>query len=143
MQTVAHAKYDSILNRYVDGGYFDYKSFPGDQDTVKSLEESLQSMARVAPVQLSQDEQLAYWMNLYNASTIHFIEDDYPVESIKDLGGWLSLPFEKEFIETKRGTLSLDTVELEIIRSRFDEPMFILPWSARHEAVSLYGTQRT
>ena len=34
---------------------------------------------------LNRDEQLAYWVNLYNAATVELIVDKYPVDSIRDI----------------------------------------------------------
>lgn len=123
-QTMAgdHGSFNAILNEYVEGGYFDYEAFMEDRSARDGLDQYLSEMSRVKTDKLNRDEELAYWMNLYNASTIQLIEKNYPVESINDLGGWLTSPFEKEFIETQRGTISLDAVEHEIIRPTFDEP---------------------
>ena len=37
------------------------------------------------PTTLSSDEQLAYWLNFYNALTVDVILDHYPVASIRDI----------------------------------------------------------
>lgn len=131
--SVDHGRYDAILNKYVQGGYFDYDSFVENKTDREKLVQYLDSLSKVNPEQLSRDALLAYWINLYNASTIHLIEKNYPVESIKDLGGWMTGPFEKKFIETSRGKLSLDTIEHEIIRPNYDEPRihFALVCAAR------------
>lgn len=61
-------------------------------------------------------------MNLYNASTIDLILRNYPLESIRDLDGWFGTIFSKKFIPVGNRTLSLDNVEHDTIRERFDEP---------------------
>ena len=34
----------------------------------------------------SENDKIAYWLNAYNAFTVKYIVDNYPVKSIKDLG---------------------------------------------------------
>lgn len=122
VRAVDHSTFDTLLDKYVEGGYFDYGRLVNNPDDVARLEEYRREMSRVKPSEHPRDEALAYWINLYNASTIHLIVKNYPVDSIRDLGGWVSSVFDKQFIRTTRGTLSLDTVEHGIIRPKYDEP---------------------
>ncbi len=130
---IDHGKYEEILNEYVEGGYFDYQSFVESRSDRQKLWTYLHSLSQVSPDSLERKERLAYWIDLYNASTIHLIEENYPVRSIKDLSGWFTSPFEKQFIETARGKLSLDEIEHGIIRPNFEEPRihFALVCAAR------------
>lgn len=34
---------------------------------------------------MTRDEQLAHWINLYNAVTLQIIPENYPVRSIRDI----------------------------------------------------------
>ncbi|MFB6357179.1 MAG: DUF547 domain-containing protein [bacterium] len=119
---IEHEKYATVLQRHVVGGYFDYKEFMGNDDSREKLHQYLSNMSTISPQSLSDKEQLSYWMNLYNASTIRLIENNYPVDSIRDLDGWVTTAFQKEFIEVGKKTYTLDNVEHDIIRERFDEP---------------------
>jgi hypothetical protein len=119
---IDHSTYDALLNQYVSGGFFDYKQFVEDEQSVRNLNEYLETMSEVQPEKLTQNERLAYWINLYNASTLSLVAKHYPIDSIRDLGGWITSVFEKQFIEANGRTLSLDNVEHDIIRQRFDEP---------------------
>lgn len=122
VEAVDHSTFNELLIDYVDGGYFDYREFVNNPGDVKKLNQYRQRLSRVEADDLSRDEALAYWMNLYNASTVHLIAKNYPVDSIKNLGGWVQSVFDKKFIPTQRGKLSLNNVEHDIIRPTFDEP---------------------
>jgi hypothetical protein len=68
----------------------------------------------------SEEEQLAYWLNAYNAFTLHAIVEEYPITSV-----WKTR--DGQFFQRRRhlagGKLvSLDDIEHEILRSRFAEP---------------------
>lgn len=119
---VDHSNYGTVLERHVDGGYFDYEEFMGNSDSRRLLNQYLASMARVNASEISEYEALAFWMNLYNAATIKLIEKHYPVDSIREIGSWFSTPWEIDFVETYRGRLTLDQIEHEIIRPDFQEP---------------------
>jgi len=66
-------------------------------------------------------KQLAFLINAYNAFTVALIvknldNDDSSLNSIKDLGGFFSSPWRKEFIPLLGKTLSLDNIEHDLIR---------------------------
>lgn len=119
---VDHSQYDQILKSYVDGGYFDYESFASNSESVNKLKDYLEQMSTVQPETLQRNEALAYWINLYNAATIGLVSENYPLDSIRDLGGWVTSVFEKKFIDRGNKKISLDKVEHEIIRPNYDEP---------------------
>jgi hypothetical protein len=119
---VDHSAYGTVLDRHVDGGYFDYESFMDNPDSRDLLNEYLNRMSTVELDSLSESEALAYWMNLYNAATLELIEKNYPVDSIRDIGGWFSGPWSIDFVETPRGDLTLDHIEHQIIRPEIGEP---------------------
>jgi len=74
---------------------------------------------------LTRDEQLAYWMNLYNVSTITLIVDNYPVDSIRDLSKSLINKyqvFDREVVPSGGRMVSLNEIEHEKIREGFSDP---------------------
>ena len=100
----------------------------------------------------SEEHQLAYWLNAYNAFTLHAIMAEYPITSV-----WKTR--DGQFFQRRRhlagGKLvSLDDIEHTILRSRFAEPRIhfaincgsngcppIRP--SAYEAVGLRDTLRT
>ncbi len=65
-------------------------------------------------------EQLAYWINLYNALTIKVVLDHYPVKSIREINicpGWFSIaPWDRKLIEVEGAVISLNDIEHRILR---------------------------
>ena len=49
------------------------------------LDAYLASLAAVPVSTLSRPEQMAFWINLYNALTVRVVLDHYPVASIRDI----------------------------------------------------------
>ncbi|WP_299613226.1 DUF547 domain-containing protein [uncultured Tateyamaria sp.] len=84
----------------------------------------LAQMQRVDPATLDRDQQLAFWINLYNAQTIRVILDHYPVDSIRDIGdGLLGLgPWSYADLRVNGTALSLNDIEHGIVRPVFDDP---------------------
>jgi hypothetical protein len=68
----------------------------------------------------TDDERLAYWLNAYNAFTLHAIIQEYPISSV-----WKTR--EGQFFQRRRHIaggkpVSLDDIEHEVLRGRFREP---------------------
>ena len=124
---ISHKLFNDLLKKYVDDqGMVDYKGFASENGRLKVY---LDALEKNGPndQHWSQLEQLAYWINAYNAFTIQLILDYYPVESIKDIGANVKIPFvntawDIKFIKIGGEELSLNNIEHNIIRKNFDEP---------------------
>lgn len=141
-----HSPFTILLQKHVnEKGMVNYQAFLKDR---KSLSDYLESLTKSAPAKnWTEKEKLAFWINAYNAFTIALILEYYPVESIKDIGPKISIPFvntpwQIDFIEIGSKKYNLDDIEHGIIRKEFDEPRihFALVCAAvscpklRHEA---------
>ncbi len=86
----------------------------------KALARYLEALSMVPISRYTRDEQLAYWINLYNALTVKVTLDHYPVKSIRDIDispGWFSDgPWDKKLIEVEDEFLSLNDIEHRILR---------------------------
>ena len=89
----------------------------------------LRTLAATNPARLSREARLAFWLNAYNAYTLKLITDHYPVASIKDItpGAGPSIPKVNSPFLLDVGAVAdtvrtLDAIEHDIIRERFDEP---------------------
>lgn len=84
----------------------------------KSLKNYITALSNVDSKKLSRDAQLAYWANLYNATTVNVILDHYPVDSIRDIkDGFFDLgPWEDKRLEVNGAKLSLHDIEHGIVR---------------------------
>jgi hypothetical protein len=72
-----------------------------------------------APVdRMTRTEQLAYWINLYNAATVRLVVDRYPVTTIRKIdGGLFNLgPWNTPLLKVAGATLTLNDIEHRIIR---------------------------
>ena len=114
-QTIDYSKWTKILQAYVaENGDVNYK---GLQESPKPLNTYLKNLAANAPKEnWSKAEKMAFWINAYNAYTIQLILDNYPTESIKDIKD----PWGQTFFEIDGKTMSLNTIEHEILRPMGD-----------------------
>jgi len=106
-----------LLKKHVSyDGNVDYKGFKADS---KNLDIYLDFLKRNRPHtdNASKKEQLAYWINAYNAFTVKLIIDNYPLKSIKDI----NKPWDIKFIDIDTISLSLNDIEHEILR-KMNEP---------------------
>jgi hypothetical protein len=71
-------------------------------------------------------EQLAYWINLYNARTVLLVLDNYPVESITDIklsgGFFTSGPWSEKIMLIEGQPISLNDIEHRILRPIWQDP---------------------
>ena len=80
-----HDLWDVLLQRHVsDEGAVNYEGFITDSVLLNQYLDIL-SAHHPNPDKWTDEEQLAYWINAYNAFTIKLIIDNYPLASIKDI----------------------------------------------------------
>ena len=123
----SHQIWDQLVKAHVKpDGMVNYQGFIKDK---AKLEQYTKLLSENAPDRKtwSKNQQLAYWINAYNAFTVKLIVDNYPVESIRDLGPKLKIPLIKDvwhykFFQIGGVDTSLDEIEHSILRKEFDEP---------------------
>ncbi|NJO01157.1 MAG: DUF547 domain-containing protein [Bacteroidia bacterium] len=113
----SHQAWDQLVKEYVTStGKVNYAGIKTQQT---KLNDYLTLLAQNAPQDSwSKEEKLAYWINLYNASTVSLILKNYPLTSIMKL----DKPFDTKFVKSGNRTISLNQLENEIIRPTFKEP---------------------
>ena len=123
---VDHRSFDQLLKKHVTAqGLVSYKGFQTDE---KQFNQYLALLSSTPPAATwSKPEQMAYWINAYNAYTIRLILNYYPVQSIKDIGTKIqiplvSTPWAAKFITIGGETMSLDHIEHNILRKQFNDP---------------------
>ena len=124
-EPVSHAIFDQLLRKHVDTkGLVNYKAFKNDANELKKY---LDLLAKNPPTDAwSQDEQIAYWINAYNANTIQLILNHYPVKSINDIGSTIKIPFvntpwDIKFIKVGSETYDLNRIEHGTLRKKFND----------------------
>ena len=123
----SHQPFSELLQKHVKAdGKVNYLGFVKDR---QKLEAYLSSLSNNAPDRStwSKEEQLAYWINAYNAFTLKLIIDHYPIKSIKDIKPKYPVPllntvWHLEFFSIGGKPASLDEIEHKILRKEFDEP---------------------
>ena len=120
----SHDAFDKLLKRYVlDDGRVDYKGFIKDS---VAFDQYLANLSSHPPGKSWGDnEAKAFWINVYNAFTIKLIMDNYPVKSIKDLGGSLykiNTAWDIQFIKIGDDTYDLNNVEHAKLRRAYNDP---------------------
>ncbi len=124
-QPPSHHLWDQLLKKHVDAaGWVDYPGF---------LEDSVQLNTYLGVLSAghpndrfwSPEQQLAYWINVYNAFTVKLILDHYPIASIKDIKK--GIPFvnsvwDIKFIQIEDEQYDLNNIEHGILRKHFAEP---------------------
>ncbi len=126
-QPVDHSTLDALLKKHVfSDGTVEYKTFLQDRS---QLQEYLVILGENPPdaTNWGKEEQLSYWINAYNAFTIELILRHYPLQSIKEIGGSIQVPFintpwDIPFIEIGGEKMDLNKIEHGILRKDYDEP---------------------
>lgn len=115
-QKFDHTSWDqALLLNVSDEGLVNYNGFMRDSSL---LYRYFQELSANKPNDTwSRDEQMAYWINAYNAYTIKLIIDSYPLKSIKDI----KEPWDKKFFKIDGEWYSLNDLEHRILR-KFGDP---------------------
>jgi hypothetical protein len=109
---------NSLLSTYVSyGGNVNYAGIKANKG---KLEEVIKEFEANFPASdWSSAQKLTFWINAYNVYTIKLVVDNYPTSSITNI---TAKPWHKKFIKLNGSTYSLNQIENEIIRKRFNEP---------------------
>ncbi|MCI4666646.1 MAG: DUF547 domain-containing protein [Bacteroidia bacterium] len=120
----SHDDWDGMLKLYVqENGDVDYKGWLEDSLRLNAYLEKISS--NPPGTSWTKADQLAYWINAYNAFTIKIVLDHYPVKSIKDIGGdypFINSVWDLKFFKIASIDMDLNTIEHRILRREFDDP---------------------
>lgn len=123
----SHNRLDQLLKKYVSAdGLVNYKALV--KDTLELNKYLAELSANPPHTQTwSRQDQMAYWINAYNAFTLQLVARYYPVKSIKDIGSSIQIPFintpwDIKFIRIGKEKIDLNHIEHGILRKQFDDP---------------------
>ncbi|GAA4831464.1 DUF547 domain-containing protein [Algivirga pacifica] len=123
---VDHSSWSRLLQKHVqENGRINYEGFKEDEQAFQEYLDLLREN-HPNPETWNEAEQLAYWLNAYNAFTIELILKNYPLKSIKDINTvnipFVHSPWTIKFIEIQGKKYSLDNIEHDFLRKEFEEP---------------------
>jgi hypothetical protein len=121
-EVIAVASFDSVLAHHLRDGRVDYAALarsPG------ALERFLADAATAEPERFGREEQMAFWINVYNARVLEGVIRRPGLGSVLDPGKVLGVPtlaFFRERARTARKDRSLNDIEHGILRAQFADP---------------------
>lgn len=122
-QTIDHSAWNGLLMRYISPGpngvnLFRYRSVTNADK--ENLRQYIAGLSSTSIGTFNRREQLAYWINFYNALTVEVVLDHFPVESIRDIdispGFFADGPWGKKLVTIEGEKISLDDIEHRILR---------------------------
>ncbi|MCK6449110.1 MAG: DUF547 domain-containing protein [Planctomycetes bacterium] len=123
-----HATWTQVLREHVKGDRFDYKALVADRSKLDQYLGMLQAVPREEFERWTKEQRFAFWINAYNAYTLHLVAKSYPLESIKDLGALFKSVWDKPFVplghlfpDAPKKELTLNDIEHEILRPKFKD----------------------
>jgi hypothetical protein len=124
--SLSHDAWGDLLETYVSEGpdgvnLVDYGALKDDQADRDKLNAYIAQYADLDIESLSRESQFAAWINLYNAVTVRYVVNEYPVNTINP---WYSSgPWKKIRVDVGGREISLDGIEHDVLRVQWpDEP---------------------
>ena len=119
-QTSAWASdYNRLLGKYVTSSGVKYGAWKNNAADMQALQGVVDAVAKENVSGLGQKEQLAFYVNAYNAWILHEALGKYPTSSVKDT---LFTFFTGKRIKVAGQQTSFNTLEKETIRGKFSDP---------------------
>ena len=126
----SHAAFTTLLKKHVivlDGGkasQVKYAELKKDQPQLKSYLDQLSKVTESEFNGWNKPQQMAFLINAYNGYTLELILQNYPVKSIKDIGGVFDNRWKRKFFKLLGQDSFLDKIEHETLRKpgAYNEP---------------------
>ena len=127
--TLDFTAWDRLLETYVTQSpqgntLFDYAAVT--EADKAALAGFLERQAAVPISRHARPQQMAYWINLYNALTVQVVLEHFPVSTIRDIdispGFFSDGPWDKEVIRVEGEDLTLNDIEHRILRPIWMDP---------------------
>jgi hypothetical protein len=126
MKQVDHGAWDEFLTRYLRIGHDGVHRIAYGNVTPEDralLERYLATMAKVRVEDYDRPEQMAFWLNLYNATITAIVLDHYPIASVKDIAhSEPATAWDLKAAEVDGERMSLNDIEHRILRPIWRDP---------------------
>jgi hypothetical protein len=118
--------FDQLLDLYVRGGDVYYRAIKSER---AKLDSYVNQLATTSIEKASREEQIAFWLNAYNALVLRTVADhyplqgksaEYPAKSIRQIPG----AFERLTHRVAGRTLTLDQIEQTILAGYHDPRLY-------------------
>ncbi len=109
------ADYNQLLSKYATDSGVRYSAFKGDAGDLKTLQGVVDAIAQENVSGMGQKEQLAFYINAYNAWILHEALKKYPTGSVKDT---LFTFFTSKRIKVAGQQTSFKSFEDDVIRKK-------------------------
>lgn len=113
-----------------EGNRFYYETFAENEDgrkLLRAIQKSLELVPDEAPLKyFSRDEQLAYWLNLYNVTVLNEIIKEYPQRNLKKLSVGKNSIFSEKILNVAGVPLSLDDIAYTILKNNYNSDPLII-----------------
>jgi hypothetical protein len=122
----------SSVNRATinEGNRFLFEIFDDNeenQQVLRSIRDRLENLPAATPLEnFSRNEQLAYWLNLYNITILDEIVKVYPEPNLKRLLVGKKSILAKKLLMVAGVPLSLDDIQFTILRNNYDNNPLII-----------------
>jgi len=127
-QLIDHSIWQGLLDDYLESesedgvnrfGYGDL-----DEEDLAQLNRYLEALRQIDVRIYRKSEQMAYWINLYNALTVQLVLENYPASSIREMGqSKLSIgPWDDPVFKIDGVDLTLNDIEHRILRPIWQDP---------------------
>ncbi len=107
-----------------EGNRFYFKTFKNEeasQEFLREIQASLEQLPSEAPLKhFSRDEQLAYWLNLYNVTVLNEVVAIYPKKNLKKISRGKKSIFEQKLLNVAGVPLSLNDIQYTILTQNYD-----------------------
>ncbi len=121
---IDHSAWQGLLDAYLKThpsgvNRFDYAALKANAEDTATLASYLTALQSIDPRTYARAEQQAYWINFYNALTVHVVLGAYPVDTIRDIHeGWIPRtgPWNDVHAKVAGKDLTLNDVEHGILR---------------------------
>lgn len=123
--------FDSLLVVSVHNGRVNYRALKQHPEMLNRYLRQLQAVDADSFQSWSREEQMAFWINAYNAITLKGILDNYPIHygslvsrlrfpqnSIRQISGF----WDKHFVPLLGKEISLNDIEHRILREKYRDP---------------------
>ncbi|MED7820349.1 MULTISPECIES: DUF547 domain-containing protein [unclassified Francisella] len=119
--------WQNFLDKYVvqkgDQTFVNYAEV--SEKDKENIAKMIDNYAKIDILKYNKNQQLAYWINMYNMLTIQVILQHYPVKSITDIDkGWFgnSKVWDQRVVKINGKELTLNDIEHRIIRPIWHDP---------------------